>query len=119
MAIPGALFALFVLGSITDVSVFAINLTTALGLGLAIEYSLVIVSRYREELRRGLGPHEAVTGAVVTAGRTVALSALAVATSLAALLVFPMFFLRSFAYAGIAVVLFAMTASIVTLPAML
>jgi putative drug exporter of the RND superfamily len=119
MAIPGALFALFVLGSITDVSVFAINLTTALGLGLAIDYSLFIVSRYREELRGGLAPHDAVVRAVETAGRTVALSALTVAAALAALLVFPMYFLRSFAYAGIAVVLLAMVASLVTLPAML
>ncbi len=119
MAIPGALFALFVLGSITDVSVFAINLTTALGLGLAIDYSLFIVSRYREELRGGLAPHDAVVRSVETAGRTVALSALTVAAALAALLVFPMYFLRSFAYAGIAVVLLAMAASLVTLPAML
>ncbi len=119
MAIPGALLALYVLGSITDVSVFAINLTTALGLGLAIDYSLFIVSRYREELRGGLAPHDAVVRSVETAGRTVALSALIVAASLSALLVFPMFFLRSFAYAGIAVVLLAMTASVVTLPAML
>jgi RND superfamily putative drug exporter len=119
MAITGTLFALFVLGSLTDVSVFSINLTTALGLGLAIDYSLFIVSRFREEMRGGLAPHDAVVRSVETAGRTVAISALTVAVALSALIVFPMYFLRSFAYAGVAVVLLAMAASIVTLPALL
>jgi RND superfamily putative drug exporter len=119
MAILGTLLVLFLLGSITDVSVFAINLTTALGLGLGIDYSLFIVSRYREELRNGFAPHDAVVQTVETAGRTVVISALTVAAALSALLVFPMFFLRSFAYAGIAVVLLAMATSILTLPAML
>jgi RND superfamily putative drug exporter len=119
MAIMGTLLALFVLGSITDVSVYSINLTTALGLGLAIDYSLFIVSRYREELRRGLPVSDAVVRSVETAGRTVTISALTVAVSLSALLIFPLYFLRSFAYAGIAVVLLAMVAAIVTLPALL
>ena len=119
MAIMGTLLALFVLGSITDVSVYSINLTTALGLGLAIDYSLFIVSRYREELHRGLSVSDAVVRSVETAGRTVTISALTVAVSLSALLIFPLYFLRSFAYAGIAVVLLAMVAAIVTLPALL
>jgi RND superfamily putative drug exporter len=119
MAIMGTLLALFVLGSITDVSIYSINLTTALGLGLAIDYSLFIVSRYREELHKGLSVHEAVVRSVETAGRTVTISALTVAVSLSALLIFPLFFLRSFAYAGIAVVLLAMVAALVTLPALL
>ncbi len=119
MAIMGTFLTLFVLGSVTDVSIYAINLTTALGLGLSIDYSLFIVSRYREELRRGLPVHDAVVRTVQTAGRTVTISALTVAVSLSALLIFPMYFLRSFAYAGIAVVLLAMTAAIVTLPALL
>jgi len=119
IAIMGTLLALFVLGSITDVSVYSINLTTALGLGLAIDYSLFIVSRYREELRRGLPVSDAVVRSVETAGRTVTISALTVAVSLSALLIFPLYFLRSFAYAGIAVVLLAMVAAIVTLPALL
>ncbi|MGH9209228.1 MAG: MMPL family transporter [Acidimicrobiales bacterium] len=119
MAIMGTLLALFVLGSVTDVSVYSINLTTALGLGLAIDYSLFIVSRYREELRRGLSVPDAVVRSVETAGRTVTISALTVAVSLSALLIFPLYFLRSFAYAGIAVVLLAMVAAIVTLPALL
>jgi putative drug exporter of the RND superfamily len=119
MAITGTLLALFVLGSLTDVSIFSINLTTALGLGLAIDYSLFIVSRFREEMGWGLAPHDAVMRSVETAGRTVAISALTVAVALSALVVFPMYFLRSFAYAGVAVVLLAMVASIVTLPALL
>ena len=119
MAITGTLLALFVLGSLTDVSIFSINLTTALGLGLAIDYSLFIVSRFREEMHNGLAPHDAVVRSVQTAGRTVAISALTVAVALSALVVFPMYFLRSFAYAGIAVVLLAMAASLVALPAML
>jgi RND superfamily putative drug exporter len=119
MAIMGTFLVLFVLGSITDVSVYSINLTTALGLGLAIDYSLFIVSRYREELHRGLSVHDAVVRSVETAGRTVTISALTVAVSLSALLIFPLYFLRSFAYAGIAVVLLAMLAALVTLPAML
>jgi RND superfamily putative drug exporter len=119
MAITGTLLALFVLGSLTDVSIFSINLTTALGLGLAVDYSLFIVSRFREEMGRGLAPHAAVVRSVETAGRTVIISALTVAVALSGLVVFPMYFLQSFAYAGIAVVLLAMVASIVTLPAML
>src|SRR5918993_29184 len=75
--------------------------------------------RFREEMGRGLAPHAAVVRSVETAGRTVVISALTVAVALSALVVFPMYFLRSFAYAGIAVVLLAMVASIVTLPAML
>ena len=119
MAITGTLLTLLVLGSLTDVSIYSINLTTALGLGLAIDYSLFIVSRFREELRRGLTVPDAVVRSVETAGRTVVISALTVAVSLSALLIFPLYFLRSFAYAGIAVVVLAMLASIITLPALL
>ncbi len=119
LSIVGTFLALFLISTVTDVSVYSINLTTALGLGLAIDYSLFIVSRYREELRNGLEPHDAVVRTVETAGRTVAFSALTVAVSLSALLVFPLYFLRSFAYAGIAVVLAAMTAALVSLPALL
>lgn len=107
-------FALF-----TDVSIYAMNMTTALGLALAIDYSLFMVSRYREELGRGQDVHGAILTTVRTAGRTVLFSALTVALSLAALLVFPMYFLRSFAYAGLAVVGLAALASLVLLPAVL
>ncbi|MEJ7722377.1 MAG: MMPL family transporter [Ilumatobacteraceae bacterium] len=119
IAVLGTFLSLFVIGSVTDVSVFAINLTTALGLGLAIDYSLFIVSRYREELAAGRTVEGAVIRAVETAGRTIAIGALTVAVSLSALLLFPMYFLRSFAYAGIAVVLTAMAASLLSLPALL
>ncbi|MFC9244420.1 MMPL family transporter [Streptomyces sp. NPDC057136] len=103
----------------TDVSVFAQNLTTALGLGLAIDYALFIVRRFREELASGADPRTAVGATLRTAGRTVLFSALTVAVSLAAMLVFPQYFLRSFAYAGIAVVLLAAAAALILLPAAL
>ncbi|MDH3704827.1 MAG: MMPL family transporter [Acidimicrobiia bacterium] len=119
MAIFGAFFVLYVTTGFTDVSIFSLNLVTAMGLGLAIDYSLFVVSRYREELAAGRTVDGAVVRTVETAGRTVAFSALTVAVSLMALLVFPLYFLRSFAYAGIGVLLVAMVASVVTLPAVL
>ena len=119
LAIVGTFLILTILTSMTQVSIFALNLTTSMGLGLAIDYSLFVVSRYREELRKGLEPLEAVKASVRTAGRTVAFSGLTVALSLGALMVFPLAFLRSFAYAGIAVVLLAALASVVFLPAVL
>ena len=119
IAVLGTFLSLYLIGSVTDVSIYAVNLTTALGLGLAIDYSLFIVSRYREELRAGRDVEGAVVRTMQTAGRTVALSGLTVAVSLAALLVFPMYFLRSFAYAGIAVVVAAMAGSLLSLPALL
>ncbi|WP_433756352.1 MMPL family transporter [Nocardia sp. CA-135398] len=103
----------------TDVSIYALNLTTAMGLALAIDYSLFIVSRYREELGNGLDVEAAVVRAVQTAGRTVLYSALTVALSVAALAVFNLYFLKSFAYAGVAVVAAAAAASILILPAVL
>lgn len=119
IAIVGTLLSLFVIGSVADVSIYAVNLTTALGLGLAIDYSLFIVSRFREELRAGRDVEAAVVRTVETAGKTVLISALTVAVSLSALLVFPLYFLRSFAYAGVAVVLLALMGSVVSLPALL
>jgi putative drug exporter of the RND superfamily len=119
MSIVGTFFVLRVLAALTDVSIYALNLTTALGLGLAIDYSLFVVSRYREELRAGYTPRVAVSRTVRTAGRTVAFSALTVAASLCATLVFPIAFLRSFAYAGVAVALLAGLFSVVVLPAIL
>jgi RND superfamily putative drug exporter len=119
LAVVGTLLVLQIIALVTDVSIFSLNLTTALGIGLGIDYSLFIVSRYREEMRHGLSSDDAVVRTVQTAGRTVLFSALTVAISLAALLVFPLFFLRSFAYAGIAVVALALFGAIVFLPAML
>ncbi|MFI6564660.1 MMPL family transporter [Streptomyces sp. NPDC050534] len=119
VAILGTNAVLRGLTEFTDVSVFALNLTTALGLGLAIDYALFIVRRFREELSTGAEPLTAVATTLRTAGRTVLFSALTVAVSLAAMLLFPQYFLRSFAYAGIAVVLLAATAALILLPAAL
>ncbi|GAA2396037.1 MMPL family transporter [Streptomyces coeruleofuscus] len=119
VAILGTNAILRGLTELTDVSVFAINLTTALGLGLAVDYALFIVRRFREELSTGAEPLTAIGTTLRTAGRTVLFSALTVAVSLAAMLVFPQYFLRSFAYAGIAVVLLAAAAALILLPAAL
>ncbi len=119
VAVLGTFVVLTVLSSLTDVSVFALNLTTGLGLGLAIDYSLFIVSRYREELAAGHGRDIALSHTMQTAGRTVAFSAGTVTVSMLALLVFPVPYLRSFAYAGVAVVALAGIAAVVVLPAVL
>ncbi|HVM68093.1 MAG TPA: MMPL family transporter, partial [Acidimicrobiales bacterium] len=119
MAVGGTFAALTLLVHVTHVSIFSLNLTTALGLGLAIDYSLFIVNRFREELRNGSAPDAAVVRTVETAGRTVLFSAATVGVSLAALLVFPLYFLRSFAYAGVAVVAVASIGAVVVLPALL
>ncbi|MFE9174563.1 MMPL family transporter [Streptomyces kebangsaanensis] len=119
VAILGTNAVLRGLTEFTDVSVFAMNLTTALGLGLAIDYALFVVRRFREELTSGAEPLTAVGTTLRTAGRTVLFSALTVAVSLAAMLLFPQYFLRSFAYAGIAVVLLAAAAALILLPAAL
>ena len=119
IAIFGTFLALFLVTLATDVSIFSINLTTALGLGLAIDYSLLTVSRFREELARGLDTEAAVAQTLQTAGRTIAFSAVTVVVALSALLIFPLYFLRSFAYSGIAVVAIAAAAALLTLPALL
>ncbi|MER5871008.1 MMPL family transporter [Streptomyces sp. NPDC002044] len=119
VAVLGTNAVLRGLTEFTDVSVFAQNLTTALGLGLAIDYALFIVRRFREELAAGRDPARAVGATLRTAGRTVLFSALTVAVSLSAMLFFPMYFLRSFAYAGVAVVLLAAGAALILLPAAL
>jgi RND superfamily putative drug exporter len=119
IAIMGTFAELALLGSVTDVSVFAINLTTALGLGLGIDYALFMVSRFREQLAAGDEVAEAVATTVATAGRTIVFSAATVAAALAALLVFPEYFLRSFAYAGIGVVAIAAAGAMVVAPALL
>jgi putative drug exporter of the RND superfamily len=119
VAIMGTFAELFVLGSVTDVAVYAINLTTALGLSLAIDYALLMTSRYREHLVAGSEPGPAVVHAVATAGRTIVFSGATVVAALAVLLIFPLYFLRSFAYAGIGVVLISVVAAIAALPALL
>jgi putative drug exporter of the RND superfamily len=119
VAVVGTLLVLRVLDSITPVSIFAVNLTTVMGLGLAIDYSLFIVSRFREELSGGRDVGTALEETLAHAGRTVAGSALTVAAAVSALLVFPLMFLRSFAYAGIAVSALAGLGALVVLPAVL
>ncbi|MGV0604655.1 MMPL family transporter [Mycolicibacterium sp. XJ1904] len=125
-ALPLAIGGLAILGSmavlrgvtyLTDVSIFALNLTVALGLALAIDYTLLIISRYRDELADGVEPDSALVRTMVTAGRTVLFSAMTVALSMVAMVLFPMYFLKSFAYAGIAVVTFAAVAAVVVAPA--
>jgi RND superfamily putative drug exporter len=127
-AIVGTLAVLRVLAGFTDVSVYALNLATGLGLGLAVDYSLFVITRYREELARRRDAHgelgkaaftDALVDAVTSAGRTVLFSSATVALSLSALLVFPLYFLRSLAYAGIGVVLIAALGAVVVLPALL
>jgi trehalose monomycolate/heme transporter len=123
LAILGAFTALRLITMVTDVSVFAINLVTMLGLGLGIDYALFIVSRFREELAAQPagrpGVEDALVRTVATAGRTVAFSGLTVAVSLAGLLLFPQMFLRSMGFGGIAAVLIAMVAALTVLPALL
>lgn len=119
MAIFGALAVLRAISFATDVSIFALNLTTAMGLALAIDYTLLIISRYRDELADGADREVAIVRTVVTAGRTVLFSATTVALSMAVMVLFPMHVLKSFAYAGVAVVAFAAFAAVVVTPAAL
>ncbi|MGW6506333.1 MMPL family transporter [Streptomyces niveus] len=119
LTIVSVLLTLRVLTLFTDVSVLATNVATGLGLGLAIDYGLILLKRYREELHGGASTDEAIATALRTAGRTVLFSAVTVALALAGLLVFPFYFLRSFAYAGIPTALLAALVSITFLPALL
>lgn len=118
-AIPGALFVLWLVHLFTDVSVFGLNILTGLGLGLGIDYALLVVNRFREELDAGDTVEHAVIRTVETAGRTVLFSGLTVALTLASLAVFPLYFLQTFAWAGVAVVLLAIVGAVVPLPALL
>ena len=116
-AILGSMAVLRAITFVTDVSIFALNLSVAMGLALAIDYTLLIISRYRDELAAGSQRDEALIRTMATAGRTVLFSAMTVALSMVAMVLFPMYFLKSFAYAGIAVVAFAAVAAIVVAPA--
>jgi len=119
VAIVGTLALLRLITLFADVSIFALNLTTAMGLALAIDYTLLIVTRYREEVAAGRARPEAIVRTINTAGRTVVFSAITVGLALAALAIFPMYFLRSFAYAGIGVVIVAVAAAVIVTPALL
>ena len=106
-------------GYVTELSIFALNLVTAMGLGLAIDYSLFVVSRYREELARTGPGREAIARTLQTAGRTVLFSALTVAAAMASLLVFPLGFLRSMGIGGMLVSLAGAVVALLVLPAVL
>ena len=118
-AIFGSMAMLRAIAFATDVSIFALNLCVAMGMALAIDYTLLIVSRFRDELANGAGRDEALVHAMATAGRTVLFSAATVAMSMSAMVLFPMYFLKSFAYAGIATVAFVAVAAIVVTPAVI
>jgi putative drug exporter of the RND superfamily len=117
MAMVGGLAMLRLITFATDVSIFALNLTLAVGLALAIDYTLLIISRYREEIAAGVDRDTALIRTMTAAGRTVVFSAVTVALSLSATMLFPMYFLRSFAYAGVSTVLIGTVAALVVTPA--
>jgi putative drug exporter of the RND superfamily len=119
IAILGTFAELSVLGGLTDVSIYSVNLTTGLGLGLAVDYGLLMVARVREERAGGRSGEEAVVRAVETAGRTIVFSAVTVAAALAAMMIFPLYFLRSFAYAGVGVMAITAASAVLLLPAAL
>mgnify|MGYP003704134501 CR=1 FL=1 len=118
-AILGAFLILFLISIFTDVSIFALNLTTGLGMGLGIDYALLMVNRFREELHKGNSVNDSVITTVKTAGRTVFFSGLTVMVTLASLIFFPQMFLKSFGYAGVAVVAMAIIGALIPLPAIL
>ena len=117
LSIVTTLAMLRLANSAVTISVFALNLVTGAGLGLAIDYSLLLLSRYREELAHS-DPEAALRTTVATAGRTVAFSAVTVAAAFASLLVFPLAFLRSMAIGGIAVALLAGVVALLVIPAL-
>ncbi len=119
LAIVGTFLILRIASEFGSISIFALNLTTALGLGLAIDYSLFIVSRYREEIAVDGPGLAAMRRVLATAGRTVFFSSLTVAAALASLLVFPQRFLYSMGLGGALVALFAALISLTVLPAVL
>ncbi|HUO38320.1 MAG TPA: MMPL family transporter, partial [Mycobacterium sp.] len=118
-AILGSMAVLRVIAFTAEVSIFTLNLILAVGLALAIDYTLLIISRFRDELSDGAARDEALVRTMATAGRTVLFSATTVALSMAAMALFPMYFLKSFAIAGIAVVAFTAVASAAVTPAVI
>jgi RND superfamily putative drug exporter len=119
IGILGSFTALRLLTLGTDVSIYSINITTILGLGLAIDYGLFMVARFREELRSQPTVEDALARTVATAGRTVAVSGVTVAVALASLMLFPEMFLRSMGYGGVATVAVDMLAALTVMPALL
>jgi uncharacterized membrane protein YdfJ with MMPL/SSD domain len=119
IGILGSFTALRLLTLATPVSIYSVNITTILGLGLAIDYGLFLVSRFREELHRQPTVEDALARTLATAGRTVAVSGVTVAVALASLLLFPEVFLRSMGYGGVATVVVDMLAALTVMPALL
>ncbi|WP_420091246.1 MMPL family transporter [Mycolicibacterium duvalii] len=117
LTIAASMAVLRLISMVTDVSIFALNLTTALGLALAIDYTLLIISRFRDEVAAGAPRDAALHTTMRTAGRTVVFSALTVALSMVTMVLFPMHFLKSFAYAGVATVALCALAALVVTPA--
>ena len=119
LAIVGSFFFIWLSTQFTDTSVFGINLITGMGLGLGVDYALLMVNRFREERQSGSDVREAVERTMLTAGRTVLFSGFTVAVVLGSMFIFPQYFLRSMGYAGLVVVVLALGASLLALPAAL
>ena len=118
-AILGAFFVLYLFSLFTDVSIYALNLTTGMGLGLGIDYALLMVNRFREELHHGKNVEDAIITTLKTAGKTVFYSGLTVLVTLFSLTFFPLGFLKSFGYAGVSVVALAVVGALFGLPPIL
>jgi RND superfamily putative drug exporter len=118
-AILGAFFILFLISLFTDVSVYALNLTTGMGLGLGIDYALLMVNRFREEIHHGKSVEYSVVTTMATAGKTVFYSGMTVLVTMVSLTFFPLPFLKSFGYAGVSVVALAVIGAIFGLPPIL
>ena len=118
-AILGAFFILYLISLITSVSIYALNLTTGMGLGLGIDYALLMVNRFREELHRGKSVEDSIVGMMSSAGKTVFYSGLTVLVTLLSLTFFPLPFLKSFGYAGVSVVAIAVAGALFGLPPIL
>jgi len=118
-AILGSFLLIFIFSLFTNVSVFALNLVTGLGMGLGIDYALLMVNRFREELHHGRSVEDSVIETVATAGKTVFYSGLTVLVTLSSLLLFPLNFLKSFGMAGVSVVTIAVLGALIALPALL
>jgi RND superfamily putative drug exporter len=118
-AILGAFFLLYLISLVTTVSVYALNLTTGMGLGLGIDYALLIVNRFREELHRGKSVEDSIVNTMASAGKTVFYSGLTVLVTLFSLTFFPLPFLKSFGYAGVSVVAIAVAGALFGLPPIL
>ena len=118
-AILGAFFILYLISLVTEVSVYALNLTTGMGLGLGIDYALLMVNRFREEIHHGKSVEDSVVTTMATAGKTVFYSGMTVLVTMVSLTFFPLPFLKSFGYAGVSVVALAVVGAIFGLPPIL